>query len=183
MEHQSKSSATLKQNLLSSTTSFRLLVCWARCSASYSTLLLGKKSILFLLRLYNTITYVHAYGYRVIKLASPSLNYWIVAGSFLMFAAVCVGLEPSSAEIAFRISCFVCNNKLLWKFNVTDMPLLPQQLYSWLFTVGYLLAFGTILAKMWRVYQIFHNQTREKTVGINDLCQKWSMVGGAKVPH
>jgi len=30
--------------------------------------------------------------------------------------------------------------------------------------LGYLMTFGTILAKMWRVYQIFHNSTPNKMV-------------------
>ena len=39
------------------------------------------------------------------------------------------------------------------------------QLEHWLFTIGYSLAFGTMLSKMWRVYQIFHNpKSDRKTV-------------------
>ena len=39
-----------------------------------------------------------------------------------------------------------------------------MQLHTWMYVLGYLLAFGTILAKMWRVYQIFHNPTPNKMV-------------------
>jgi len=39
-----------------------------------------------------------------------------------------------------------------------------MQLHTWVYVLGYLLAFGTILAKMWRVYQIFHNPTPNKMV-------------------
>ena len=42
------------------------------------------------------------------------------------------------------------------------MPI--QQLQHWLFTIGYSLAFGAVLAKMWRVYQIFNNPTPKKKV-------------------
>ncbi len=38
------------------------------------------------------------------------------------------------------------------------------QLSDWLYISGYLLVFGTILAKMWRVYYIFHNPVSKKTV-------------------
>ena len=44
--------------------------------------------------------------------------------------------------------------------------MVSQQLYLWLFIVGYLLAFGTILAKMYRVYQIFHRPSPNKKVCI-----------------
>ena len=36
---------------------------------------------------------------------------------------------------------------------------------TWMYLLGYLMTFGTILAKMWRVYQIFHNSTPNKMVG------------------
>ena len=41
---------------------------------------------------------------------------------------------------------------------------LSMQLHTWMYVLGYLLAFGTILTKMWRVYQIFHNPTPNKMV-------------------
>jgi gamma-aminobutyric acid type B receptor len=40
-------------------------------------------------------------------------------------------------------------------------PHLPQA-RSWLQTMGYFLCFGIILAKMWRVYYIFHNPSPKK---------------------
>ena len=50
------------------------------------------------------------------------------------------------------------------------MPVLisfcPPQLHPWLYTAGYLLAFGTMLAKMGRVYHIFHNPTPGKMVSM-----------------
>ena len=42
--------------------------------------------------------------------------------------------------------------------------LLLLQLQNWLNTIGYTLAFGTILAKMFRVYYIFNNPSPSKKV-------------------
>ena len=39
-----------------------------------------------------------------------------------------------------------------------------MQIPMWIYGMGYLLVYGTILAKMWRVYQIFHNPTPSKSV-------------------
>ena len=58
----------------------------------------------------------------------------------------------------FENSCFVCNELFL-----------SFQLHPWLYTVGYLLAFGTVLAKMWRVYYIFHNPTPIKMVSMEEV--------------
>ena len=44
------------------------------------------------------------------------------------------------------------------------LALIFLQLRTWMYVLGYMLAFGTILAKMWRVYQIFHNPTPNKVV-------------------
>jgi len=38
------------------------------------------------------------------------------------------------------------------------------QVEPWLFSIGYSLCFGTILAKMYRVHYIFSNPTAEKRV-------------------
>ena len=36
----------------------------------------------------------------------------------------------------------------------------------WVYGIGYLLVYGTILAKMWRVYHIFHSPNPNKAVSI-----------------
>ena len=63
-----------------------------------------------------------------------------------------------------------CNYNILLSlksgtFSSLNMTL-SMQLHTWIYVLGYLLAFGTILAKMWRVYQIFHNPTPNKMVCI-----------------
>ena len=57
----------------------------------------------------------------------------------------------------YMCSCFEC---------ACDELFLSFQLHPWLYMVGYLLAFGTVLAKMWRVYHIFHNPTPGKMVSM-----------------
>lgn len=44
------------------------------------------------------------------------------------------------------------------------MVIMFVQLQTWLFTIGYSLAFGAVLAKMWRIYQIFNNPKPKKKV-------------------
>ena len=52
--------------------------------------------------------------------------------------------------------------------------ILSLQLHTWMYVLGYLLAFGTILTKMWRVYQIFHNPSPNKMVCCIIACFLWS---------
>ena len=42
--------------------------------------------------------------------------------------------------------------------------MLCQQIREWLFTIGYTLAYGALLAKLWRVYSIFNNPAPNKKV-------------------
>ena len=51
-------------------------------------------------------------------------------------------------------------------FDHSVVPLLLRyvQVHEWAYGIGYLLVYGTILAKMWRVYQIFHDPNPNKMV-------------------
>ncbi|CAI8043133.1 Gamma-aminobutyric acid type B receptor subunit 2 [Geodia barretti] len=60
-----------------------------------------------------------------------------------MYLSVFLGLLPSTKKAVIRMQCNV---------------------HVWLYGVGYLLVYGTLLAKMWRVYQIFHNPYPNKTI-------------------
>jgi gamma-aminobutyric acid type B receptor len=60
-----------------------------------------------------------------------------------MYLSVFIGVLPTIIETVIKMQCIV---------------------HMWLYGVGYLLVYGTILAKMWRVYQIFHNPNPNKTI-------------------
>jgi gamma-aminobutyric acid type B receptor len=80
---------------------------------------------------------------RVICLTTPLLSYIIISGALLMYLSVFLGLLPSTKKSVIQMQCNV---------------------HVWLYGVGYLLVYGTLLAKMWRVYQIFHNPNPNKTI-------------------
>ena len=44
-----------------------------------------------------------------------------------------------------------------------------MQIREWLFTIGYTFSYGALLAKLWRVYRIFHNPAPNKKV-CNAIC-------------
>jgi gamma-aminobutyric acid type B receptor len=60
-----------------------------------------------------------------------------------MYFSVFFGLLPRIEEALIRMQCIV---------------------HVWFYGIGYLLVYGTILSKMWRVYQIFHNPNPSKTI-------------------
>jgi gamma-aminobutyric acid type B receptor len=80
---------------------------------------------------------------KVIRLTTPKLNFVIFSGAVLMYLSVFIGLLPTVDENVVHAQCTV---------------------HVWLYVVGYLLVYGPILAKMWRVYQIFHNPTPGKKI-------------------
>ena len=100
-------------------------------------------------------------------MTSPKLNYLIIAGSLLMYFSVYIQLLYSTKERGNHVHCTVRT-----ALQLPSTPLIVNimmknpfmQLHTWMYVLGYLLAFGTILAKMWRVYQIFHNPAPNKMV-------------------
>ena len=103
--------------------------------------------------------------YRVVKLSSPKLNYLIIIGAVLMYCSIYFYLLPivhMDVVLASCIVSIVCQNHNLVS-ELTEFSVI-EQLQHWLFTIGYSLAFGMVLAKMWRIYQIFHNPTPNKKV-------------------
>ena len=63
-----------------------------------------------------------------------------------------------------KVLCkLLCNMQLLFN-NIFVNSHTHTQVHVWLYGVGYLLVYGTLLAKMWRVYQIFHNPNPNKSV-------------------
>jgi gamma-aminobutyric acid type B receptor len=87
---------------------------------------------------------------EIVRLTSPVLSYVIVSGAVLMYLSVFIGLLPATHETLFRAQCIV---------------------HAWVYGIGYLLVYGTILAKMWRVYQIFHNPKPKQ-----GLLKTWHML-------
>lgn len=84
------------------------------------------------------------YVSRIVKLASPKLNYLIITGSFLLYVAMIVFVIPKSNTVEY--ASFFCN----------AVP--------WLTAIGYNLGCGTILMKMIRIFYIFRNPGSKKKV-------------------
>ena len=52
-----------------------------------------------------------------------------------------------------------------WHYHVVLIfVLISIQIQEWLFTIGYTLAYGALLSKLWRVYTIFNNPAPKKKV-------------------
>ena len=126
--------------------------------------------------------------YRIVRLTTPTLNYVIVGGSLLMYLSVFIGLLPAKQECLFMAQCLVgsmaslgialymkhasyyimCfgDNNVLCSYKII---LYYLQIYPWVYAIGYFLMYGTIFAKMWRVYQIFHNPKPKQGVRILNI--------------
>ena len=81
--------------------------------------------------------------HRLIRLGSPNLNYLIGIGAIILYVDTCLTIIPTTDQQAVTALC-----------NTTP----------WLTALGYSLCYGTILAKMVRVYYIFENPTPKKKV-------------------
>lgn len=79
----------------------------------------------------------------MIKLASTKLNYLIGIGAIVLYLDTFFFVIPSTSRDVVNVFC-----------NLTP----------WLTGIGYSLCYGTILAKMARVYYIFNNPSTNKKV-------------------
>eukprot|EP00731_Ephydatia_muelleri_P031741 Em0023g248a len=78
---------------------------------------------------------------KIVRLTSPNLNYFIVLGVILMYISV-------------YLYCISTDN--------TTVMYIVARIRLWTQIIGFSLCFGTILAKVWRVYYIFHNPSAVK---------------------
>ena len=79
-------------------------------------------------------------------MASTKLNYLIGAGAIILYVDIFFFVIPTKDPDVVNGFC-----------NLTP----------WLTSIGYSLCYGTILAKMARVYHIFNNPTTKKKVGLS----------------
>ena len=76
-------------------------------------------------------------------MSSPNLNYLIGGGAIILYMDIYFFITPTTDQ---QVVTALCN------------------LTPWLTALGYSLCYGTILAKMVRVYYIFDNPTPKKKV-------------------
>ena len=81
--------------------------------------------------------------HRLIRLSSPDLNYIIGVGAIILYVDIYLFIIPTTDHLVVTVLC-----------NSTP----------WLIALGYSLCYGTILAKMVRIYYIFGNPTPPKKV-------------------
>lgn len=81
---------------------------------------------------------------KIVKLTSPNLNYIVIVGALFMYGSVFSRMLPNTDQASLDVRCYLA---------------------YWLTILGYTLSFSAVLAKMWRVYYIFHNPgTKKRTL-------------------
>ena len=93
--------------------------------------------------MFSSISLVQISFSRLIKLASSKLNYLIGVGAIILYVDTFFFVIPTTDPDVVAVFC-----------NLTP----------WLTAIGYSLCYGTILAKMTRVYYIFNSPSTNKKV-------------------
>ena len=78
---------------------------------------------------------------RLIRFTSPNLNYIIGVGAIIIYIDIYISVYPTTDPDTVAVLC---------------------NIIPWLTSIGYSLCYGTIIAKMWRVYYIINNSTPKK---------------------
>lgn len=103
--------------------------------------------------------YLFIYLSRIVRLISPNLNYIIIVGAIFLYLSIIFFVFPTTNPILVTFACHVSeklHNIIIAPFKSILIIAFPQ-FRIWLQTLGYFMCFGTIVAKMWRIYFIFHH--------------------------
>ncbi|XP_033640706.1 gamma-aminobutyric acid type B receptor subunit 1-like [Asterias rubens] len=88
---------------------------------------------------------IHFRKLRVIKMSSPNINNLMLIGGILAYVSIIfLGIDMAIAP----------KDTLAWMCKAN----------TWLLTIGFSMAFGSLFSKTWRVHKIFTNKTAMKTV-------------------
>ncbi|XP_072030306.1 gamma-aminobutyric acid type B receptor subunit 2-like [Amphiura filiformis] len=82
---------------------------------------------------------------RTVKMSSPNLNNFIIVGNILIYLSVIVGGLDNNI-VSFRTLEAAC------------------QMRAWLLSTGFVLAFGSMFSKTWRVYRVAALKTPKRKV-------------------
>lgn len=87
------------------------------------------------------------YNYRSIKATSPNISHLIFSGCYLFGISIIIYSVQQTSNFGEVVYSVMCNA------------------FKWCLIMGYTLIFGTVLAKVWRVYRLFKH-FRNKSPGI-----------------
>ena len=101
--------------------------------------------------------------FRLIRITSPNLNYLIGIGAIILYIDISLSVTPSTNHKVVMVLCNVSLLKLIvLRIKISVKIESFVQLSLWFNAIGYSLCFGTIVVKMFRVYNIFNNPTPTK---------------------
>ena len=127
---------------------------FASCSMSFT----GKES-----KRDDPLLFVTFLLFRIVKLTSPNLNYFIILGAIFLFASIYIRVYFDSSRLYNFIRCNV-SSKVGIILLLISVIIIVVQLQAIMNCVGYVLLVAPVLAKMWRIHYIFHNPLPNKKV-------------------
>ncbi|XP_072016480.1 gamma-aminobutyric acid type B receptor subunit 2-like [Amphiura filiformis] len=98
---------------------------------------------------------------RFVKMSSPNLNNLIILGSILVYATIFVGGVDSNLVSEAVVTQFCQLLSHLFKKSL-NMLIFPARV--WLLSLGFVLAFGSMFSKTWRVHKIAAFKTPKRVI-------------------
>lgn len=111
------------------------------------SLILLATFILLILTVLLQLTNISYYNFKPIKATSPNLSHLIFSGCYLLLVSVIFFLVKDVFNLDALAYGILCN------------------LFTWCTSLGFSLVFGTICAKIWRVYRIFRHFRSQRAGG------------------
>ena len=105
--------------------------------------------------LYKHARFFFSFYCRLIRLDSPKLNYLIIFGSCAVYLSCILFVTPTLNTSVVPALCIVCLVIFYDYHSYRCMQTFLIQLRMGLSTTGYTLMYGSVIAKLWRIYTIF----------------------------
>lgn len=99
--------------------------------------------------------YHSVYLCRIVKLTSPNLNYFIIAGAIIMYASTFFYVLPTTSVVLIQACCIVSVK--------TDM-------HEWLLRIMYHMQVGTMALHYW-IYNCFWNTSCKNVASVPNISQ------------
>ena len=101
----------------------------------------------------------------MVQLSSPNLNYFIVAGVLIGCCSIFADFLRVTSPSESQAQCIVSDSAIV---EHQCNAFLTFQFRDWSLILGYVLAFSTVLAKMWRINYICNNPSPNKEVNVKE---------------
>ena len=110
--------------------------------------------------------------FRVVKQSSYRLNSLILVAVFIGFVGTLLHVIKLDSDMSELFTTTVCNVRVHNKGNIQINVVITFtiQVRVWAYKLAFVVSFGALFVKVWRLYRIFFNKAMAQRVRYSVIC-------------